>query len=99
MIDAENSVQRFRVLAQKLSQRSDSHIPGVLAEVLGVEVNTPDFYESFVSFIQLAKLARMQVDELAGQPGYDNFVRIIDSIINVLTRLDMRENWTSYVGA
>jgi hypothetical protein len=57
MIDPENSVQRFRILAQKLSQRSDNPIPGILAEVLGVEANSDNFYESFVDFIKLAKFA------------------------------------------
>jgi hypothetical protein len=99
MIDPENSVQRFRILAQKLSQRSDNPIPGILAEVLGVEANSDNFYESFVDFIKLAKFVRIQIDELKGQAGYDNYVRIIDSIIGVLVKLDMRESWTSYVAA
>jgi hypothetical protein len=99
MVDPENSVARFRALAQKLSQRRDSHVPGVLAEVLGVEANSGEFYRRFVSFIDLARLARMQVDELAGQPGYDNFVRIIDRVINTLEKLDMWENWINYASA
>jgi hypothetical protein len=97
MVGRENSVARFLNFAQQLSDRRDTEPNGLLAEVLGAEANTSEFYRRILELIDLAKRARVQIDELAGQPGYDRFTDAMDSIINVLEKLNIRENWNAYV--
>jgi hypothetical protein len=97
MVGRENHVARFLNFAQKLSQRGDTAPDGVIAETLGAEANTPEFYRRIPELIDLAKRARVQIDELAGQPGCNLFMDAINSIISVLERLSMRENWTNYL--
>ena len=67
MIDSENSVARLRSLAEKLSVHRDNLTPGVLADALGAAHNSSEFYWRVGLLVDLAKLARKQVDELEGE--------------------------------
>ena len=97
MLDPENYVARLRSLAQTLANRRDSGVPVVLGEVLGADPNTVEFLRRVVLFVELPKLARKQVDELVGDHSQELYAEVIDSITNILEKLDMRENWNNYL--
>ena len=99
MLDPENYVARLRNLAQILANRRDSGVPVVLGEVLGADPNSVEFFRRVVSFVELPKLARKQVDELTGHDSQELYAQAIDDIVNILEKLDMRENWNNYLPA
>jgi hypothetical protein len=91
MIDPENSVARLRGLAEKLSGHRDNLTPNVLATVLGEAYNSTEFYRRVVLLVDLAKLARKQVDELVGEAGFELYAKAIDGIVA------SPKNWRNFV--
>lgn len=55
-----------------------------------------EFPRRLIALEDLGKRARGQVEELAGDPSYDQFVEAIDKIVATFSQLNMLENWTNY---
>jgi hypothetical protein len=96
MLDRENCVARLRVLAEKLAQRPEGDVQGVLAQVLAADPTTMEFHRRLVDFEDLAKRAREQVAELADDPNYNLYMGVINQIVSSIEELNMRENWVRY---
>ena len=96
LLDQENCIARLRLIAEKLSGYREGDVPGILAQVLGADPNTMEFHRRLIALEDLGKRAREQVEELAGDSSYDQFVEAIDKIVATFEQLNMRENWTKY---
>jgi hypothetical protein len=99
LLDQENCIARLRLIAEKLSGYRDGDVPGILAQVLSVDPNTMEFHRALIALEDLGTRARQQVEELTGDSSYNQYIEVIDRIVDTFKQLNMRENWLRYMSA